>query len=1000
MKTILIAASFLLPVFGFAQLVDTAAFYLQVDSLVGVSRDFANERQFDQALEILEQAEKMVLETLGKESAAYGTTCFHHGRALHIKGDYAEAERWYLESKGIRGRILGVVDPEYSKCLNNLAILYRSMGNYEAAEPLYRETIAIRAHALGKKDPAYASALRNYAIMLTDLSRYEEAEPLLLETQAIYLEVYGPEDADYAQSLNTLATAYMETGDYESAEPLYLEAISIQKKTLGEEDSNYGVSLFNLGNLYLVMGNYSEAEPLYLQAQKIWENKLGKNDPLYLLCINNLATLYLYTFQYEPSESYYLVALEPFSPEADSTNPDYARSLNNLAILYFRQNRYAKAEPLYHQAIAIYEAAFGKEHPDYAMCINNLAEQYMQAGDFIEAERLYLEANKIWEKAFGKMHPQYLASLSGLADLYSLMQQPDQAAAYFTEAAALQRSLLTNAIHHLSELELNRYQLIFKKSQSKLLAFAAQMKSPAMAGFCYEEALFYKGFLLNSSNQINKLARSNSTAIEKFNRLKALERRRAAEYSKVLADRTNVEALETQSNQLEKELARTVAGYGAAIRQVHWQDVQSTLKSGQAALEFVRYGVSNNKQTAPIQYAALLIRPGNTQVQFIPLFEEQQLDSLLQTNGARRADYVNRLYSLPDRGVTPVGQPQKSLYELLWQPLETALAGVSTVYFSPTGLLHRLNLGAIPLQDETALADRYQLIELGSTRQLVVGGSPEASRTASPDRQAHLFGGILYEPDSIAIEPDNTGFHTEALASRGTMRFIRTDSSLRGGNWNYLKWTEKEVSALEPILETGGIPTTVFKGYAATEEVFKSMGAQGKPSPRVVHLATHGYFFPDLGKVADAAEPVFKISEQPMIRSGLILAGGNYTWQTGQLLRPDREDGVLTAYEISQMNLSNTELVVLSACETGLGDIQGNEGVYGLQRAFKIAGAKYLIMSLWQVPDFQTQELMVSFYSKWLGEKMAIPEAFRSAQKEMREKYYDPYFWAGFVLVE
>ena len=137
-----------------------------------------------------------------------------------------------------------------------------------------------------------------------------------------------------------------------------------------------------------------------------------------------------------------------------------------------------------------------------------------------------------------------------------------------------------------------------------------------------------------------------------------------------------------------------------------------------------------------------------------------------------------------------------------------------------------------------------------------------------------------------------------------------------------------------------------------------------------------------------------------MIRSGLILAGGNYAWKNGKPFKEGMEDGILTAYEISQMNLSNTELVVLSACETGLGDIQGNEGVYGLQRAFKIAGAKYLIMSLWQVPDKQTSLLMTTFYKKWLEDKMTIPDAFHAAQKELREIGLDPYQWAGFVLVE
>ena len=206
-------------------------------------------------------------------------------------------------------------------------------------------------------------------------------------------------------------------------------------------------------------------------------------------------------------------------------------------------------------------------------------------------------------------------------------------------------------------------------------------------------------------------------------------------------------------------------------------------------------------------------------------------------------------------------------------------------------------------------------------------------------------------------------------------------------------------------MQSAGVPVTVKKGYAATEESFKNIGANNSPSPGILHIATHGYFFPDPKVQAKSNgligqnESVFKLSDHPMLRSGLIMAGGNASWQGKQTLE-GREDGILTAYEISQMNLSNTELVVLSACEPGLGDIQGNEGVYGLQRAFKIAGAKYLIMSLWQVPDKQTSLLMTTFYKKWLEDKMTIPDAFHAAQKELREIGLDPYQWAGFVLVE
>jgi CHAT domain-containing protein len=189
-------------------------------------------------------------------------------------------------------------------------------------------------------------------------------------------------------------------------------------------------------------------------------------------------------------------------------------------------------------------------------------------------------------------------------------------------------------------------------------------------------------------------------------------------------------------------------------------------------------------------------------------------------------------------------------------------------------------------------------------------------------------------------------------------------------------------------------------GEIASEKYFSQIG-QVTSSPKILHIATHGFFFPDLKieSISSSKKPVFVKSHDPMIRSGLLMAGANHVW-SGKSNDTQTEDGILTAYEISQMNLSNTELVVLSACETGLGDIAGNEGVYGLQRAFKIAGVKYLMMSLWQVPDRQTKDFMISFYKFWLNEKLPIKEAFKKAQNENRVRFYDPYFWAGFVLLE
>ncbi len=313
---------------------------------------------------------------------------------------------------------------------------------------------------------------------------------------------------------------------------------------------------------------------------------------------------------------------------------------------------------------------------------------------------------------------------------------------------------------------------------------------------------------------------------------------------------------------------------------------------------------------------------------------------------------------------------QKNLYQAIWQPLEIALAGAKTVYFSPAGLLHRINFNAIPGRDGKPLADRLHLVQLSSTRQIALP-QPLANATLSPE--AMLFGGIDYEPDSLNKSP--ALIPQDYAHTRGGIDFEDADSTLRGGAWGYLPWTEKEVNSLQSILKQSGLRPVLYKGAEGSEEAFKNIGAEGA-SPRVLHLATHGFFFPDpkrLPQQAGTDASAFKRAEHPMIRSGLILAGGNYAWKTGKPFRPDREDGVVTAYEISQMNLSNTELVVLSACETGLGDIEGNEGVYGLQRALKIAGAHYIVMSLWQVPDAQTQELMTVFYTNWLSRKMPIP---------------------------
>ncbi|MEZ5032160.1 MAG: CHAT domain-containing tetratricopeptide repeat protein [Saprospiraceae bacterium] len=948
-----------------AQSVDSLAIK-QIDSLILVSRDLTAKRDFDQALEVNAAAEQLALEKLGRESAAYGSCAFNRGRVNYFKGDNKEAEIWYLQSQTIREKVLGKTHPDYANCMTNLAILYKRMGNYEKAKPLYLESKSIREKTLGKEHPDYATSLNNLASIYWRMGNYEKAEPLYLEVISIREKVLGKEHPHYAVSLASLAILYADMGNYEKAEPLYLEAIDIFKKVLGVEHLDYAGSLINLGVLYRFMGNYEKAELLYLEAKNIFErNKKLQEHPFYMHC------------------------------------------LNNLGVLYRVMGNYKKAEPLYLEAKDIREKVLGVAHPEYAGSLINLGVLYSYMGNNEKVELLYLEAKNIFEgNEELQEHQYYKNCLDNLAKLYEELYRYSDSEPLLQEAHTRSQNRLVNATSFLSEGELSKYAATFQNSGDQLGAYLlARQAGAAQYGFlpslAYDHALFYKGFLLIAASRLNSPGLASPESVEINLRLKGYRRRLATEYTKPIAERKGIADLEEKANLAEKELARTVAGYADALKQVKWEDVKAGLKQAEAAIEFVHFKVTFPSITDSTMYGALLILPGAEQPLFIPLFEEKEFDHRLAADKERKSDYVNELYAWADRGLVQLGSAKKSLYDLIWSKIEAAgLEGIQTVYYSPSGVLHRLNLGAIAVDDETILSDRYNLVAMNSTRQLVI---PPTVTIQTND--ALLVGGVNFEVDTV-----NTTNTEQPLLAGRTAADAWTESGTRGGSWSYLKWTEKEVVNITTTLAEGGCQATRLSGSDATEEAIKAIGKKGS-SPRILHIATHGFFFPDPAAVSGVRsavemdhEAVFKWSDNPMIRSGLILAGGNYAWQHGRAVSPDKEDGILTAYEISQMNLSNTELVVLSACETGLGDIEGNEGVYGLQRAFKIAGAKHLIMSLWQVPDRETMQFMTTFYRNWLepeeGGKMTIPEAFRKTQLEMRDRFFNPYSWAGFVLVE
>lgn len=947
-KSLLIALLLSIPLFVSGQTSDSLVVTKQLDSLLRQLRPLIEQQKLEAALEIVDYVQGKTLSRFGKNHPINSICLAFRGKIAQRQEKFKEAVQWYLEAIALQEQLYGRESPQVVISLSTLSTIYLAMGAYVEAEPLILETLAIRVKLVGKKHP------------------------------------------DYARTLGTLGSLNYQKGEYFKAELLYLEAMQIFEKTLGKKHPEYAVVLGNLSNVYSETGNYAKAESLIVEVSEIYAAVYGKQHPLYIKSLANLTSVYTKSGNVDKSEALDLEILTLFNSGLSKENSDYVIVLSNLGCIYLEQGAYDKAEPLLLEAEAIAAKIFGKQHRNYATTLKNMGLLYTSKGDYDKAESAFLEAHTINTQTLEADHPNCAQTAAALAHLYQETGRFEAASARFLESEGMDRRNIEKAAGYSSEAELAYFVQNFQESTAQFYSFTRFHTGPDIAKASYDNALFYKGVLLNASMQVKARAQTDTMAAHKMGLLHAYRRRLTEQYSLPVSarDSTSVAAFEEQANQLEKELARTLVGYSDALRQVNWKEVQAALKPGEAAIEFIHFQYFNErgKPADSTLYAALVLRPGDAAPAFFALFEAQELSAMLQGASGSNFRKISSLYSAES------DKPQK-VYELIWKKLEPGLKGSTRVYCSLSGLLHRLNVGAIPVSRTETFADRYQLVILGSTRQLV-GQSPATKY----NNQALLVGGVNYAENPADRE-------RIAALSRGSMEtallFMETDSLARGESWNFLPATLTEVLNLRRLLQAARMQVQLDSGYSATEESIKQVGhSKAGLSPRVLHFATHGYFFPDpQSKGSKGKDIAFKTSKNPLLRSGLILAGAQQAWTTGKP-SAGREDGVFTAQEISLLDLSGTELVVLSACETGLGDIEGNEGVYGLQRAFKIAGAKYIIMSLWKVNDQTTAEFMAAFYTQWLKKGLDIPAAFQKAQHSIQLKYPEAYHWAGFVLVE
>jgi CHAT domain-containing protein/Tfp pilus assembly protein PilF len=1006
--------------------------------LYNQSKDFYLKGEYEKGVAVAEKLVELAKRGLGETSSDYGT-CINMLGLLYVKtGQYEKAEPLFFQAKEIKQKTGGENDPDYSTILENLVWVYTKTGQYKKAEPLCIQQIAIKKRLLGEEHAAYATALNDLGILYIYMGRYQEAEPLCVQSTAIRKKVLGENDPDYATSLDNIGALYAAMGQYEKAETLYKQAMAIRKKVLGELHDDYTTSLNNLASLYLSTGEYAKSEPLYIQATALRKKALGENNPDYALSLNNLGALYLAIGQYEKAETLfsqamnirkkvwgenhpsYLVSTNNLSQVYAATgqyqkaiqlciqtiairkkvlgqdHPEYATSLNNLAVLYEETGEYTKAEPYCIEAAAIRKKIFGETSSDYAASLNNLAIIYKEMGQYKKAEPLMLQAKDIYKKAEGEQSPQYSISLDNLSILYLTTGEYAKAEplSILSTNNSLKTILSTFAV--LSEKEKGNY-LTSKSSITEVnnsLLYNYKAASPSLRKNNFNLQLVLKSLsLADTRNMIATVRNSKDTAVKRlFADWMAAKNFLAKQYA-LPPDKQEpgLKSMEARTEEMEKELSRKSTNFRnqQSSANISMAEVQKSLQEDEAAIEFVSFNLYTKRWTDSVIYAAYIVRKSDTAPQFVTLCEEKQLKQLFDSAGKSATTMVNNFY----RGLIVKNENAKalgdSLYKLIWQPLELYLKGINKISYSPSGKLFSVAFQALPTGEGKLLMDKYQLQQYTSTRQIALRTA--TNQTTTP-QSITLFGDASFTMDSITLAKQRKAQSNPDVS--GTIYTPQKRGNNNSSSWNSLPGTAEEVKKIKQLFDQNKISTKSFTQVMASEENLKALNGN---SPQVLHIATHGFFLPEPGKKKkELNDNTYTLADDPLLRSGLVLSGGNYAW-SGKAPLNGVEDGIATAYEISQLNLSNTELVVLSACETALGDVKGSEGVFGLQRAFKMAGVKKMIVSLWQVPDKETAELMTTFYSYWLGGKN-IEESFYQAQSEMRKKY-SPFYWAAFVLV-
>lgn len=725
-----------------------------------------------------------------------------------------------------------------------------------------------------------------------------------------------------------------------------------------------------LAFLYVNLGNFGKAKELFQKSRVNREAAFGSRSVHRILPIAGLGVVAYRTKDQATALKYFGETLALLA-RATTTGYDFdnvARYVYSDAVeLYLQENRFSEAGKYLDYLTSAASGRFkyaskGASKLETARVFELMARYQIALNHDTKAQQ-YLDRGLQFMKESQLQGTVYFKLIRTQGLLLWKQGRMDEAAAFFTRMAKEYRAYLNDNFSSLTEYEREQLYHSLKSDFETFYAFTWDCHQAGSAGRLglYEAILEsqweIKGLLLGDLNYVRNYISNNGDAQlqQKFEQLQVMRARLSSMFYQKDTDVQRVE-LQRDIEQLEKQITqsiptRTTSGWS-------WRQVQSQLKGDELGLELLRVRTFEKKNVPA--------RNGGAP----KYFKFEQSNNVAYVGLMLRRDGPVRAFGL-DNGSALEGRPAKAYrnrilaqiddnesYKEFWLPLRAYFAEVRSVYFAPDGVYSQINVNTLKNPETNKFViDELEVNYVSSLKDLAT------EKLASTNGAAVLVGRPEYD---LKASTQSTGFRS--LASQ-------TLSAMKDANFGDLPATELEVSSIEQSLKGSGITIQKLIGSQATESSIKRV-----QQPRILHLATHGFFIPDTS-----------YSVNPMIRSGLILAGVKGNGSEG-------DDGILTAYETSLLNLQGTELVVLSACETGLGETRYGEGVYGLQRAVIAAGAKNLLMSFWKVDDEATRELMSNFFLKWSQDRK-VGKDFREAQQQLRQQRPHPYYWGAFILL-